>query len=62
MSAEVPIPPGAIEIYEEVELFNTLTVLIANNPEVRTWILKIDDTFGGRGIATFCVDTVTGIQ
>jgi hypothetical protein len=53
--------PGAIEIYEEVELINTLTVLIVNNTEVRTWILKIDNTFGGRGIATFSVDSVKGL-
>lgn len=35
------MPPGAIEIYEEMELFNTLTVLIANNPEVLI-IIQID--------------------
>ena len=31
---DIPIAPGAIDIYEEVELFNTLTVLIVNNPNV----------------------------
>lgn len=31
---EIPVAPGAIEIYEETELFNTLTVLIVNNPDV----------------------------
>ena len=31
---DIPIAPGAIEIYEETELFNTLTLLIVNNPKV----------------------------
>ena len=33
-NCNIPIPPGANEIYEETELINTLTVLIVNNPEV----------------------------
>lgn len=51
-------------------MINTLTVLITNNPEVnsllfnlltlkvRTWIFKIDNEFGGRGLATFSVDSI----
>ena len=25
--------------------------MIMKNPEVKTWVLKIDDEFGGRGVA-----------
>lgn len=34
-ACEIPVAPGAIEIYDEIELFNTLTVLIINNPDVK---------------------------
>jgi hypothetical protein len=34
LKCSIPTAPGAQEIYEEIELINTLTVLIVNNPEV----------------------------
>ena len=51
-SAEVPIPIGTSDIYDEKELMATLTRLIASNLYVDTWILKIDNEFGGRGHAS----------
>lgn len=38
-------------MYDYGEFLNTFSVLIMKNPEVSTWVLKIDDEFGGRGIA-----------
>jgi hypothetical protein len=39
-----------MEMYDYGEFLNTFSVLIVKNPEVKTWVLKIDDEFGGRGI------------
>jgi hypothetical protein len=49
--ADIPTPTGAFEIYDEKEFFNTLSVLIANNINISTWVLKIDDEMNCRGIA-----------
>lgn len=56
LGCEIPCPPGAYEIYDEKELINSLTILIANNIGINTWIFKIDDEFNGRGIAWFSVN------
>ena len=50
-SSDVPIPPGAYDIYDEREFLTTLTRLISNNLHVNTWIFKIDNEFNGRGTA-----------
>lgn len=59
LNCDIPCPPGAYEIYDEKELLNSLTILIANNVNINNWIFKIDDEFNGRGIAWF---SVTGIE
>jgi IQ domain-containing protein H len=51
-AAEVPIPIGTSDIYDEKELVATLTRLIASNLYVDIWIFKIDNEFGGRGHAS----------
>lgn len=38
-------------MYDYGEFLNTFSVLIVKNPEVMTWVLKIDDEFEGRGLA-----------
>jgi hypothetical protein len=43
-------------------LINTLAVLIANNREIDTWLFKIDDEFGSRGIATINVSKIRAIR
>lgn len=58
LGCEIPCPPGAYEIYDEKELINSLTILIANNININTWIFKIDDEFNGRGIAWFSVNGI----
>ncbi len=35
--------PGSMEMYDYGEFLNTFSVLIVKNPEVITWVLKIDD-------------------
>ncbi len=58
LNCDIPCPPGAYEIYDEKELINSLTILIANNLNINTWVFKIDDEFNGRGISWFSVNSV----
>ena len=58
LNCDIPCPPGAYEIYDEKELINSLTILIANNVNINTWVFKIDDEFNGRGISWFSVNSV----
>ena len=41
-AAEVNIPPGAHDIYEESEALATLAKLIASSIDMKRWIFKID--------------------
>lgn len=59
---KIPTSPGASEIYDEIELFNTLTVLIVKNPNICIWIFKIDGSFEGRGIATINISNLSGLN
>ena len=45
------MPPGAHDIYDEMELVSALGKLIVANIDVARWIVKIDDEHSGRGIA-----------
>ena len=56
-AAEVPIPIGTSDIYDEKELMATLTRLIASNLYVDIWIFKIDNEFGGRGHAALDISS-----
>jgi IQ domain-containing protein H len=56
-AAEVPIPIGTSDIYDEKELVATLTRLIASNLYVDVWLFKIDNEFGGRGHASLDVSS-----
>ena len=60
--ADLPVPPGAIELYDLAEFVNTLAVLVANNRQIQTWVVKIDDEFGGRGVATINVHKIRAIR
>ncbi|KAM3134738.1 hypothetical protein pb186bvf_013213 [Paramecium bursaria] len=60
--AELPVPVGASEIYDEQELINTLTVLIVKHQQIRIWVLKMDDSINGRGIATLSVEHIPGLR
>lgn len=58
----IPCLPSAMEMYDYGEFLNTFSVLIIKNPEVKTWVLKIDDEFGGRGIASLDVSKSKIVQ
>lgn len=52
-SAQVNVPPGAHDLYDEDDLIGSLAHLIAHNLDVPKWVFKVDDEFGGRGHAHF---------
>jgi hypothetical protein len=51
-----------MEMYDYGEFLNTFSILILRNPEIDTWVLKIDDEIGGRGIAYLDVSRWKFIQ
>ena len=60
--ASIPLPPGAFDIYDEKEFLATLTRLICNNPDIETWIFKIDNELAGRGHAFLDVGALKPIK
>lgn len=64
-AADVNMPIGAHDIYDEEDLIISLTKLIACNLEVRRWYIKVDDCRGNRGLAVLDTATVacmTGLK
>ncbi|KAL1514674.1 hypothetical protein AB1Y20_003762 [Prymnesium parvum] len=55
-AAQVNMPPGAHDIYGEEHLISTLAQLMCQHLDVPRWIFKLDNEFGGRGIAHLDVD------
>eukprot|EP00927_Polykrikos_kofoidii_P022056 TRINITY_DN20688_c1_g1_i1.p1 TRINITY_DN20688_c1_g1~~TRINITY_DN20688_c1_g1_i1.p1 ORF type:complete len:1126 (-),score=186.14 TRINITY_DN20688_c1_g1_i1:37-3306(-) len=49
--ADLPIGPWAVDIYDEDEFFSSLAALVVQNPQLRTWLFKIDDERDSRGHA-----------
>lgn len=49
--AELPAGPWAVDIYDEDELYASLSELVVRHPEVRYWVFKIDDERNSRGHA-----------
>jgi len=60
--ADVPVPIGAYDIYNEDDFCQQLTKLIANNLYINTWIFKIDNEFNGRGHASLNVESIKTIM
>lgn len=52
-SACVPTPPGESDIYSHEQLIGALSQLVVDNMEVRRWLFKMNDEYGGNGTA-FC--------
>eukprot|EP01027_Heterolobosea_sp_BB2_P017929 GEZU01025342.1.p1 GENE.GEZU01025342.1~~GEZU01025342.1.p1 ORF type:complete len:613 (+),score=115.27 GEZU01025342.1:157-1995(+) len=50
-AAEVSTPPAAYDLYEENEIYLHLSRLVVDYPEYQRWVIKIDNEYGGRGIA-----------
>jgi hypothetical protein len=59
--ADVPVPIGAHDIYDQKAFITQLTTLIAHNLYINTWIFKIDDEFNGRGHASLNVEQIKTI-
>jgi len=56
--ADIPVPVGSHDIYDEKKFYEELTKLVAQNLYFNSWIFKIDDEFGGRGHASLQVDQI----
>ena len=50
------MPPYADDFENEDDIFNKLTVLVAKHPTIKTWVFKINNEVGGRGIAYIPLD------
>jgi hypothetical protein len=50
-AAGVASAPGCSEIYDESDLFSSLSKLMVDNIEANRWVFKIDNETGGRGCA-----------
>jgi len=55
-ASSVEVPPGDFDIYTAQQLHESLSRLICDHPHVKKWLLKIDSTRGGRGIAYLDVE------
>lgn len=55
MNADVSVPVGAHDIYDEEDFIIALTKLIASNLDVSRWLMKMDVDFNGAGTAYFDV-------
>ena len=55
---KVNMPPGAHDVYGEEHLVTTLAQLMCQHLNVPRWVFKLDDEFGGRGIAHLDVSSL----
>lgn len=58
-SADVNVPVGAHDVYDEEDLMVSLTKLIACNLEVRRWHIKVDVCRGSKGLAVLDTSSLT---
>ena len=56
LKCDLPIPPSSSRFTNEEEFLNELVLLIYENQNITTWLFKVNNEFGGRGLATFALD------
>ncbi|KAF0696818.1 Aste57867_12480 [Aphanomyces stellatus] len=61
MAADVNIPMGAHDIYDEDELIQSLSKLIVTDIDQNEWLIKVDADPSGTGIATFNADQLQSV-
>lgn len=61
-AAQVNMPPAAYDIYSKDDCFQALTRLVIRYPNVKRWLFKMDDEFGGRGHAWIDMSHVSCTQ
>ena len=59
-AAQVNIPPGAHDVYDEEQLRTTLARLICTHLDVPRWVFKMDDESAGRGVAHLDTGSLPG--
>lgn len=57
-AADVPVAPGAHDIFEEEDFYRYFAKLIVDHLDCQLWVMKIDNEFNGRGIASFDPSTL----
>lgn len=58
LKSQLPIPPSSSCFKNEEEFLNELVILLYENQNITTWLFKINHEFGGRGVASFTIDTL----
>ncbi|EFC42140.1 hypothetical protein NAEGRDRAFT_69956 [Naegleria gruberi] len=60
--AEVNMPFGIYDIYEEEDLISNLSRKLMEYPQYSRWIIKIDNEYGGRGLAFLDVNKLSSLK
>lgn len=61
-AAEVPMPIGAHDIYDDGDFYSYFAKLIVDQLDCQRWCMKLDHEFGGRGTAFFDPSSLKVIQ
>lgn len=61
-AAQVNVPLGAHDIYDQEDMVIALTKLIASQLDINTWLLKTDGDHDCSGVARLEVDRLPAVQ
>merc|ERR1719240_1820194 len=59
--SNLPMGPWAVDIYDEHEFYTSLTCLITANPQIHTWLFKLDDERESRGHVYLDIEQIKGL-